>query len=135
MATRSWIARYSIQKQEYVGIYCHWDGYPEHNGVILRDHYSHDGEVQVLLGRGNISSLRTPGGRDIEGEDAEWQVFGEPATIHHELAELLEYAKGSGCEYAYIWNAHLRSWDCWNIRYTLVDLSKVSPISMELANA
>ena len=21
-------------------IYCHWDGYPEHNGRILKEHYS-----------------------------------------------------------------------------------------------
>ena len=24
---------------QFIGIYCHWDGYPSHNGAILLHHY------------------------------------------------------------------------------------------------
>ena len=37
MGTRSFIAQ--RVGDEYVGVYCHWDGYLEHNGRILLEHY------------------------------------------------------------------------------------------------
>ncbi len=56
MATRSTIAL------EYadgtVGqIYCHWDGYLEHNGKILREHYTDPFKVRALLDGGDTSTL------------------------------------------------------------------------------
>lgn len=56
MATRSTIAL------EYadgtVGqIYCHWDGYLDHNGKILLNHYSDPFKVRELLDLGDLSSL------------------------------------------------------------------------------
>lgn len=56
MATRSTIAL------EYadgtVGqIYCHWDGYLEHNGKILREHYKDPFKVRALLDGGDTSTL------------------------------------------------------------------------------
>jgi hypothetical protein len=38
-------------------IYCHWDGYLDHNGVILRDHYSDPFKLQKLVELGDMSSL------------------------------------------------------------------------------
>ena len=38
-------------------IYCHWDGYLEHNGQILRDHYTDPFKVQKLMEQGDMSSL------------------------------------------------------------------------------
>jgi len=38
-------------------IYCHWDGYLEHNGRILFDHYTGPKKVDALVKLGNISSL------------------------------------------------------------------------------
>lgn len=40
------------------GIYCHWDGYIEHNGVILQLAYNTAEKVEELLKLGDISSLR-----------------------------------------------------------------------------
>ncbi len=56
MATRSTIAL------EYadgtVGqIYCHWDGYLEHNGNILLEQWMDPFEVQKMLDRGDMSTL------------------------------------------------------------------------------
>lgn len=131
MATRSFIIRQSNNPEagpRYTGIYCHWDGYPSYVGVMLRDHYSHDGELQVLLGRGNISSLLTPGGRDLAGEDQEWRVFGEPAVQFDFLSDMLSHADGSGCEHAYVWDASAREWEHYDLRRQPQSLHDVESI-------
>jgi hypothetical protein len=38
-------------------VYCHWDGYLEHNGKVLRDHYSDPFKLRVLIDLGDLSSL------------------------------------------------------------------------------
>jgi hypothetical protein len=58
MATRSTIAL------EYadgtVGqVYCHWDGYLDHNGMILDINYTDPFKVRELLDRGDMSTLDT----------------------------------------------------------------------------
>lgn len=55
MSTRSAI----IMKQGdiYVGIYCHYDGYPEGVGKVLLEHYSDPEKVARLIALGSISSL------------------------------------------------------------------------------
>jgi|TARA_B100002019_G_C21266715_1_gene599846 hypothetical protein len=55
MATRSAIG---IQKADgsIQGVYCHWDGYPEHNGQILASHYDREKLLQ-LIALGNLSTL------------------------------------------------------------------------------
>jgi len=129
MATRSFIIRQSnTAEHRYTGIYCHWDGYPSYVGVMLRDHYSHDGELQVLLGRGNISSLLTPGGRDLAGEDQEWRVYGEPAVQFDFLSDMRSHADGSGCEHAYVWDASAREWEHYDLRRRPQSLHDVESI-------
>jgi hypothetical protein len=39
-------------------IYCHWDGYLDHNGRILQDHYSDPFKLRELIDLGDMSSLR-----------------------------------------------------------------------------
>lgn len=39
------------------GIYCHWDGYIENNGVILQLAYNTPEKVEELISLGDISSL------------------------------------------------------------------------------
>ena len=78
MATRSTIAL------EYadgtVGqIYCHWDGYLEHNGKILQSHYTDPFKVRELLDCGDTSTLDTSvSGCDFysnRGEDCPQRMF------------------------------------------------------------
>lgn len=38
-------------------IYCHWDGYLEHNGRILFDHYTSQAKADRLVALGDLSSL------------------------------------------------------------------------------
>jgi hypothetical protein len=55
MATRSNIVH--LTDNGWETIYCHWDGYPAHNGSILLNHYSSSEKVAALVGLGDISSL------------------------------------------------------------------------------
>ena len=56
MATRSTIAlEYADGTVDQV--YCHWDGYLEHNGKILQEHYSNPFKLQELMDLGDVSSL------------------------------------------------------------------------------
>jgi hypothetical protein len=39
-------------------VYCHWDGYLEHNGVILQEHYN-SARANELVSLGDLSSLQS----------------------------------------------------------------------------
>ena len=39
-------------------VYCHWDGYLEHNGVILQEHYD-SAKANHLVSLGDLSALRS----------------------------------------------------------------------------
>ena len=57
MGTRSTIAlEYADGTVQQV--YCHWDGYLEHNGKILAEHYSNPFILRDLIDLGDVSSLR-----------------------------------------------------------------------------
>ena len=56
MSTRSLIIRKN-EEGKYESIYCHWDGYPECNGVILYNHYNNPERVKKLISLGDLSSL------------------------------------------------------------------------------
>ena len=54
MATRSYIAM-KIGEDAYRGVYCHYDGYLDYNGVMLYEHYNTKERVEELISLGNIS--------------------------------------------------------------------------------
>lgn len=81
MATRSTIA-VELEDGTVQQIYCHWDGYLEHNGAILQQHYTDPAKVQQLISLGDLSSLGAEIGEQHEfsnphkygtPEYSEWQ--------------------------------------------------------------
>ena len=58
MGTRSMIAIQNPYSKDVRAVYCHWDGYLEHNGAILQKHYAASSKVNNLIALGDISSLR-----------------------------------------------------------------------------
>ena len=107
MSTRSYI----IQKKGsgYAGIYCHWDGYPEHNGQILLQHYSDPVELNRLIEGGDLSVLDEVIGncefyRD-RGDD--WECV--KPTVEQNVDRLIATAEQSGCEYVYYFDG-----DSWH---------------------
>lgn len=57
MATRSTIA-IEASDGTVKQVYCHWDGYLDHNGKILLAHYAAREKTEQLISLGSISSLR-----------------------------------------------------------------------------
>ena len=56
MATRSNIGIVN-ENGSVTGIYCHWDGYPEHNGKLLLKHYTDSERINGLMSLGSLSIL------------------------------------------------------------------------------
>lgn len=88
MATRSTIAlEYADGTVEQV--YCHWDGYLEHNGKILFEHYSNPFVLRDLIDLGSVSSLGVKIGRKhafspFEGDKADYdQAMEEGCTTFY----------------------------------------------------
>lgn len=73
MATRSRIA---IEKKDGTveSIYCHWDGYPENNGIILVENYKDHKKVQDLIDLGDISNLAP----NVEADPDTGHTFNNP---------------------------------------------------------
>jgi hypothetical protein len=104
-------------------VYCHWDGYLEHNGSILQKHYSASSKVNNLIALGDLSSLRQDIGEkhtfsQLEVPEDEVEAFkaatenmctfytrdrGEDAPFKSfpTLEEAVSYFEGSWCEYFY----------------------------------
>lgn len=55
MGTRSNIV--VRRKDDWAEVYCHWDGYPSHNGKILLEHYSDQAKLESLIALGDLSVL------------------------------------------------------------------------------
>jgi len=112
-----------------VSSYCHWDGYVEHNGKILVEHYQNREDVQELIDGGSMSSLRTRGSwnhdsplRDENGEyihDAagylKYKNDREPQPLYHSErgdgeepshTSFDQFVSGNLCgeEYAYLFD-------------------------------
>ena len=77
MATRSNIA-YQRANGQVVVTYCHWDGYPEYNGVMLNEHYNNQSKAEELANQGYLSSLK-PTIKESLDDRANIQ----PPTIYH----------------------------------------------------
>lgn len=64
MATRSTIG-VKQDNGEVVGVYCHWDGYPEGVGATLKARVTTESEAMALVSGGDISTIH---GEDEEGK-------------------------------------------------------------------
>lgn len=62
MGTRSDIIVH-MTDGSWARIYCHWDGYLEHNGRILFDHYTSQKKAEALIALGDLSVLGEEIGR------------------------------------------------------------------------
>jgi hypothetical protein len=68
MATRSHIGVRNLDGTiDY--IYCHFDGYPAHNGKILTDHYADMDKVNALMKLGDLSILGSEIGERQDFDD------------------------------------------------------------------
>ena len=120
MATRSRIG--ILKDGEIISAYCHWDGYAEHNGQALLDHFFEKRQVEMLLEDGYISSIDLKTG---EIERANSVVLATDATLRN----FLERAEQCWAEYAYIFSDN--EWLGWQLKenkwYELLEVTKSLP--------
>jgi len=123
MGTRSMIAIQNPYSKDIRAVYCHWDGYLEHNGSLLQKHYSASPKANNLIALGDISSLKPEigeahpfgyHGSDISQEEYDAK-FGNMTTFYTRdrgedtpfkvfptLAKAADYYDGCGVEYLYV---------------------------------
>ena len=77
MGTRSNIA-YKKSDGKIVSMYCHYDGYPQYNGVMLNEHYNTKEKARGLVDNGYQSSLK-----ETVEESNKDRVHEEPPTTYH----------------------------------------------------
>jgi hypothetical protein len=116
MATRSLIG-INLDNGITKIIYCHWDGYPEHNGELLVNHYTSPAAITALMELGDLSSLDvTPSSCIAYHRDRNepWGMV-EPRDVN--TSELAAVGNDYGVDYIYVYNDE-HEWECSRLEYT-----------------
>jgi hypothetical protein len=120
MATRSHIGvRNTDGTIDY--IYCHWDGYPEHVGKMLINHYQDMDKVNALMKLGDLSAL----GKEIgEKHDFDKIVYGwcraygrdrEETGVSVSTTTFDNLLNIHAVDYVYIFDGEF--WECYDTYY------------------
>lgn len=105
-------------------IYCHWDGYPSHNGNILLHHYQNPDKIRELIALGDISSLAAnvrPTGQHSFETPQEGVVVAYCRDRHEDGVDTRHFdtwqtyekqmlSEGGCIEFVYLYDAHERKW-------------------------
>jgi hypothetical protein len=126
-------------------VYCHWDGYLEHNGDILQKYYDSP-KANYLVALGNISSLKSDIGEEhyfsqFDCDDPDYEKkFGNMTTFYGrdrkeegqeyktftKFVDAVEYYKDMGIEFMYI-----MSGDVWYV--TSGDMTELVTLEFALS--
>ena len=120
MATRSYIGiRNTDDSVEY--IYCHYDGYPSHNGKLLVEHYNELDKVKALIALGDLSRLGKEIGskqnfNDYSSQNQDWCLAysrdrGENNTSARSDS-FRQVVKDDNVDYVYIFDGDY--WECYD---------------------
>ncbi len=121
MATRSTIAMEQPDGR-VMQIYCHWDGYLDNNGKILKEHYRDTAKIYALMLLGDISSLGANIGQVHDFDDRSVEDIctaygrdrGEPNTQARVFKSYADYrANAQFEEYNYCYRKD--GW--WNVEF------------------
>jgi hypothetical protein len=105
-------------------IYCHWDGYPENNGRLLREHWDDAYLVEHLIALGDLSYLSKEIGekQDFDNPtDDDWCLAymrdrGEKGKHARGWADVDSFIHGAPnrycADYIYLWQDGM--WRCWD---------------------
>ena len=117
MGTRSAIG---IKHGDVVkAVYCHWDGYLEHNGKILNEHYTNVPKIVELIDLGDLSILGAEIGTEchFEYNRPEGQCLaygrdrGDTGVGAKYFDSLEDYKKNHQYEeFEYLFQQHTNSW-------------------------
>ena len=117
MATRSTIGIIDNRTGVVTSIYCHWDGYPEHNGEILVKHYTDPDKIWALMDLGALSSLGEEIGAKHDFNESgpiHCTAYGRDrgetrvgSMTHNDIHAWLEHSE----EFNYLWDG--QRWNCF----------------------
>jgi len=122
MATRSLIGKLNSDNTVSY-IYCHYDGYPEYNGVILQEHYDTPFKVDQLLALGDLSVLG-----EVIGEKQDFDNYstrnnnwclvygrdrGESGVKMRTVSQDEFFNSRDYVDYLYLYNNDFE-WECYN---------------------
>ena len=119
MATRSLIGKLNSDGT-VTHIYCHWDGYPSHNGFLLQEYWDTPYKVDQLLALGDLSSLGSEIGeqQDFNGSrNRDWcMAYGRDRNQSNTGAKTVSREEFFGDEdyidYFYLYNEDFE-WECY----------------------
>ena len=119
MATRSLIGKLNSDGT-VTHIYCHWDGYPSHNGFLLQEYWNTPFKVDQLLALGDLSSLGKEIGeqQDFNGlRNRDWcMAYGRDRGQSNTGARTVSREDFFGDEdyidYFYLYNKDFE-WECY----------------------
>ena len=113
MATRSRIG-IQLPDNSILSVYCHWDGFPEFNGVKLKEHFNSYEKASELIDGGDISALWTNAGWNNETLSEVGPLYyssrGDDCPPRHD-ANIYDYL-ADGEEFAYVFRNG--EWVCYN---------------------
>jgi hypothetical protein len=114
MATRSRIG-IQLANGSILSVYCHWDGYPEFNGVKLVEHFNSYEKASELIDGGDISCLWTNSGWNNETLPTTGpQYYSSRGDVTEpRLDQTLDEYLSNGEEYAYLFANG--EWVCYNL--------------------
>lgn len=110
MATRSHIGK-KLEDGSVKYIYCHWDGYPSHNGAILKKHYTDETKVDALLELGALSVLGNEIGEQQDFDRRETHNPNWCLAYGRDRGETDIKAKTAPSIQDMIWQAYHYVWD------------------------
>lgn len=125
MATRSYIGKLN-QDGTVSYIYCHYDGYLEHNGKLLKENYNTPEMVNELLSLGDISYLGQEIGQqqDFSKPNVKWTIaYGrDRGEVDAEQRESLleDFGNDMGIDYFYLytdegWKYRQSEFETWRL--------------------
>ena len=94
MATRSRIG-YKLENGKVESVYCHFDGYPDHNGVILLKNYSTIEKIKELIKLGDLSCLCSEIGEkhDFDDHKKDWCKFYGRDREESDVGAIISYSE------------------------------------------
>ena len=123
MATRSYIGvRNPDASVDY--IYCHYDGYPSHNGAILTQHYQDMDKVNALMKLGDLSVLGEELGEkqdfDAPHLGMNWCLaYGRDRGEENVSVKTCDYSElinDQNVDYVYVFDGDY--WECFDTYYS-----------------
>ena len=120
MATRSLIG---IKLDNIVKtIYCHWDGYPDHNGKLLVENYNTPAAIFDLLELGDLSILAESPAKCTAYHRDRKEPYGMVEARDVDPDELMSVGSEYGVDYVYVYNEN-NEWDCFkSVDFIPVDI-------------